>query len=400
MKITAIETLRSREFANIVHVQVETDEGVTGLGETSWGPDAVAAYVHETAAPYLLGKDALQIERHWRALTGFVGFSGTGAELRGRSAIDLALWDLLGKVAGLPVYQLLGGASRDAVRTYNTCAGYGYVRRPVAGGGLPTANWGVSGDGPYEDLEAFMSDAGALAESLLEQGITAMKIWPFDPVAESTGGLSISNADMRRALLPFRQIREAVGDAMDVMLEMHSMWDLPCAIQIARAVEEFEPFWFEDPIRMDCLDSLRRFADATPHRVTASETLATRQSFEALIRSQAVSVVMFDPVWCGGISEARHIVALADAARLPVAPHDCLGPVEFIAALHLAINAPNAILQESVRAFYTGWYNEIVTTVPQVDHGYLTAPEGAGLGTELREEYFASSDVARRRSAI
>ena len=128
MKITGIQTLRLDEFSNVLWVTIHTDEGISGLGETFFGAKAVEAYIHETAGPKLLGRDPLQIERIALDLTPYVGFSGSGAETRGRSAIDVALWDLLGKVTEQPVFQLLGGLARDKIRTYNTCAGYRYVR--------------------------------------------------------------------------------------------------------------------------------------------------------------------------------------------------------------------------------------------------------------------------------
>lgn len=399
MIVVSLETLRVQEFPNIVHVLVHTDEGLVGLGETSFGAAAVEAYLHETVAPYLLGQDPLAIERHWTALNGFVGHRSSGVENRGRSAVDLALWDLLGKVCNQPVWQLLGGTSRDRIRAYNTCAGYRYVRAAAPGGGLPVGNWGTGNDaGPYEDLDWFLRDAGELAQSLLDQGITGMKIWPFDIPAEKTGGHYISNEDLKIGLEPFRKIRDAVGDRMDVMVEMHSVWDLPSAIRIAKALEEYEPYWFEDPVRPDSIDALRRFADSTHVPMTASETLGTRWAFRDLIERGGVSIVMFDPVWTGGISESKKIATMAEAAHLPVAPHDCLGPVEFVAALHLSINAPNALVQESVRAFYTGWYTELVTYVPQVVDGHLAPPPGPGLGTELLPDVASRPDVVRRVS--
>src|SRR5919199_3124477 len=128
MRITAIDTLRLHDFPNLLFVEVHTDEGLTGLGETFFGAQAVEAYIHETVAPHLLGKPALQIDRYARELYGYLGFRSTGAETRGNSAIDIALWDLFGKATGQPLYQLLGGRTRETVRTYNTCAGYRYVR--------------------------------------------------------------------------------------------------------------------------------------------------------------------------------------------------------------------------------------------------------------------------------
>ena len=210
MKITALETVRLDEFPNVLWVRVHTDEGLVGLGETFFGARAVEAYLHESAAMTVLGRDPLAIERIGRDLTPYVGFAGTGVEARGRSAVDIALWDLFGKATGQPVYQLLGGLSRERIRTYNTCAGYRYVRsRPDWG----TDDWGLEGEaeGPYEDLDAFLHRADELAQSLLEQGITGMKIWPFDHAAVESDGYYISGRDLDRALEPFRKIRGAVG---------------------------------------------------------------------------------------------------------------------------------------------------------------------------------------------
>jgi galactonate dehydratase len=401
MKITELETLLIDEFPNLVYVRIHTDEGLIGLGETFFGAQAVAAWIHEIAAPYLLGKDPLQIERHWQALNGFIGFNSTGVEGRARSALDIALWDLLGQVCNQPLYQLLGGASRERIRTYNTCAGYRYVRRAPRGGGLPVENWGLdSRQGPYEDLDAFMTRADELAHSLLEQGINGMKIWPFDPYAEASGGHFISTADLKKGLEPFRKIREAVGDRMDIMVELHSLWDLPAALKIAHALEEFQPYWFEDPLKMDNLEALARFAHSTRVPTTASETLGTRWSFRSLLELNAVGIVMFDPAWMGGISEGKKVAAMAEAYQLPIAPHDCSGPVEFAAAVHLSINAPNALVQESVRAFYTGWYTELVTALPEVRDGYVYPLTGPGLGTTLLPEVLTRSDVHRRSTRL
>jgi L-alanine-DL-glutamate epimerase-like enolase superfamily enzyme len=400
MKITELETVRVGEFPNLCYVRLHTDEGVSGLGETFFGAEAVSAWVHETAAEYLLGKDPLSIDAHWQALNPFVGFNATGIENRGRSAIDIALWDLLGKVCGQPIHQLLGGASRERIRTYNTCAGYRYVRRVPETAGLPVSNWNVeaAAAGPYEDLDWFLTDAGSLAQSLLEQGITGMKIWPLDPYAEATGGQSISLEDLRKGIEPFRKVREAVGDRIELMVELHSLWNLPSAIRIARALEEYEPAWFEDPVKMDNFHAVARFAESTRVPTAASETLGTRWSFRELLERAPIGVVIFDPAWVGGISEGKKIASLAEAWQLPIAPHDCSGPVEFAAAVHLSINAPNALVQESVRAFYTGWYRELVTEVPRVEDGWIYPLTGPGLGTELLPEVPSRVDAVVRVS--
>jgi len=400
MKVVELETIVMDEFPNLVYVRIHTDEEPVGLGETFFGARAVASWIHETAAPYLLGKDPLHIDRHWQGLNPFVGFKSSGVENRGRSAIDIALWDLLGKVCGQPLYQLLGGAYRDCIRTYNTCAGYRYVRSVPRTAGLPVSNWGMQegqlaaqGEGPYEDLEAFLHNAGELACSLLDDGIGGMKIWPFDPFAEASGGHYISTEDLHKGLEPFRKIREAVGDRIDIMVELHSLWDLPSAMRMAHALEEYGPFWFEDPIKMDNLDALAEFARSTAVATAASETLGTRWAFRDLMDRGAARVIIFDPAWVGGISESKKLASMAETYQLQIAPHDCSGPVEFAVAVHLSINAPNALVQESVRAFYTGWYQELVTAIPQIKDGYLYPLTGPGLGTELLPEVFKRPDA-------
>ena len=398
MKITAIETVSHARFPNLLWVHVHTDEGITGLGETFYGTGASEGHIHAYAAKLLLGEDPLQIDRHSKRLVAYIGHSGTGAEVRGNSALDVALWDIWGKATGQPVYQLLGGRSRDAIRVYNTCAGYQYVRSHAR---QSTDSFNLPGDepeGPYEDLQAFLTDAGALAKSLQAMGITGMKIWPFDYAAEASGGHYISPADLARAVAPFEQIRDAVGDGMDIMVELHAMWDLPQAKRIAAALEPCNPFWFEDPIRMDSLRSLKDFRDSTRVPTTASETLGSRGQFRELLELGACDYVMYDIGWVGGLSEARKIAAMAEAWHRPVAPHDCTGPVIFAASVHHVMNATNALVQEVVRAFYYGWFQEIVTDLPPLEDGFLRPLEGPGLGLDLRPEFLDDPDCRVRRT--
>ena len=395
MKITAIETLRIEAFANLLWVRVHTDEGLAGLGETFFAPRTVEAYLHEVVAPRLLGRDPLAIDRIARDLTPYVGFRSTGAEMRGNSAIDIALWDLFGKVTAQPIAQLLGGFSRARIRTYNTCAGTAYMRDAR---GQRSTNWGIGVSRAYDDLDAFLTRADELATELLEEGISAMKIWPFDLAAERNDGLHIGADELRVALDPFARIRRAVGDRMDIMVEFHSLWQLTPAIRIARALAPYETYWHEDPIRMDSLASLKRYAEASPAPVCASETLGTRWAFRDLLETGAAGVIMLDLSWCGGISEARKIAAMAEAWHLSVAPHDCTGPVVLCASTHLALNAPNALLQESVRAYHRTWYADLVTAVPPIEHGQITVPPGPGLGLDLMPDIDQRFAVARRWS--
>jgi L-alanine-DL-glutamate epimerase-like enolase superfamily enzyme len=399
MRITALETLRTEEFSNVLWVRVHTDDGMIGLGETFYGAGAVEAHIHDTLAGRLLGQDPLRIEALNRVMTDLpMAQASTGVEYRAASAIDIALWDLFGKVCGQPVHQMLGGLAADKLRVYNTCAGYGYVRsqniRPV-----DTWNIGAS-EGPYEDLAGFMTDAGALAENLLESGISAMKIWPFDPPAQENRGLFITAEQMKTAIEPFEKIRKAVGDKMEIMVEFHSLWNLPTAKKIARALEPYAPTWYEDPIRMNSPQALAEYAAATDVWVCASETLGSRFPYKEMLDRNATHVVMVDLCWTGGLTEGRKIASLADTYHRPFAPHDCTGPVGFAAAIHASFSQPNTLIQESVRAFYTGWYKELVTVVPTIKDGYVLPMEGPGLGTDLLPEVYQRPDLICRRSAL
>jgi galactonate dehydratase len=379
VKITSIETLRTAEFANVIWVRVHTDAGVIGLGETFYGAGAVEAHIHDTLAIRLLGRNPLHIEAIHRDMLNLpMAQSSTGVEYRAASAVDIALWDIFGKVC-------------------NTCAGYAYVRSNNI---KPVSNWNRSDEGgPYEDLNGFMTRADAVAESLLESGITAMKIWPFDPAAMENDGLSITASQLKTALEPFEKIRRAVGDKMEIMVEFHSLWNLPMAKKLARALEPYNPTWFEDPIRMNSPQALAEYARSTSVWVCASETLGSRFPYKDMLDRDAMHVVMADLCWTGGLTEGRKIAAMADTYHRPFAPHDCIGPVGFIAGIHASFSQPNTLIQESVRAFYTGWYNELVTTMPVIKDGYVLPMEGPGLGTELLPAVFERSDLTVRRSA-
>ena len=392
MKITAVQTIQLAEYPQQLWLQLHTDEGITGLGETCIGPATVAAHVHETVAPHFIGADPRQIDRLSRRLYDlFVGYAGTGAETRGNSAANIALWDISAQAAGIPVHDLLGGRTRETIRIYNTCAGGNYGRGNA--GALLASDRASTGDrglaaaasaARYEDLDAALHHPGELAQELLEQGITGMKVWPFDEYAAATSGADLSTAQLREGRSRLEKIRDAVGDAMDVMVELHALWNLPAALRIAHAVEDLNPYWIEDAIKADDLGAAATFADAVRPPVAMGETLAGRWSFRDLIASQAVGVVMFDIGWCGGLSEAKKIATLAESHSLPIAPHDCTGPVVLTAATHLAVNAPNALVQETVRAYYLGWYRDVVTEIPCIDHGFIAPPDGPGLGTALQ----------------
>jgi galactonate dehydratase len=403
MKVTGLETVRLAAHPQMLWIQVHTDEGIIGLGETCIGPATVEAHIHETIAPNLVGKDPLLVSQHWQDLSGaFLGYQGTGAEVRGLSAVDLALWDIRGQALGRPIADLLGGASRESIRIYNTCAGYTYGRGTrgalravdrgtIAQDGIPA---GSAAAGPYEDLQMAIDRPAELARQLLDQGITAMKIWPFDPYAAAARGYDIGPQDLSAGVRVIGEIRDAVGGAMDVMLEMHAVWHLSAALKIAKAVEPLGIYWFEDPVKADNLAAAATFAASTGVPVAMGETLGGVASFRTLLELGAARIIMFDLGWVGGITEAIRVASLAQAYDLAIAPHDCTGPVVLTASTHLVSNAPNALMQETVRAYYTGWYRDIVTEMPAISGGHIAPPPGAGLGTQLRPG-LTGSDGAR-----
>ena len=396
MKVTAIETIRVDEFPNILWVQLHTDEGLVGLGETFYGPAAAEAHIHQLIAPKLIGRDPRNVEAHQNNLIGYIGFVGSSAEMRGRAAIDIALWDILGQSAGLPLCDLLGGRVRDKIRVYNTCAGYSYVQtRPTQG----TDNFGLTATrGQYEDLDAFLNKADELAHSLLEMDITAMKIWPFDYAAEASSGQWIGAEDLKRGLEPFEKIRKAVGDKMEIAAELHSMWSRPMAVKIARALEPLSPMWVEDPVFMDHLASIGEVARSTRCPVAVGETRGSRADFRQLLELEALSMVIMDLSWCGGLSEARKVGNMAESYHVPVAFHDCTGPVVLTVSTHLALHTRNCWVQEVVRAFYYGWYHRFVTELPPIVKGEITVPPGPGVGTALQPDVVKRKDVHVRRT--
>lgn len=396
-KVTRVSTIRIAERPNLIWLELETEEGLTGLGESFRGAQAVEAVIHEQVAPFLLGRDSRRIEAVSRQLmTPYLGFHSASAEVRAASAVDIALWDLAGQRHGIPVHEALGGAVRTEIRAYNTCAGYAYN----TAGGRRDISGKDQAAGPYDDQVAFMRDAGKLAESLLSEGYAAMKIWPLDIYAEASGGHMISLEDLKAGLEPFRKIRAAVGDRIEVMAELHSLWSSHAALRICRALEDVGVFWAEDPIaKMDDARALADLRRQTRTPICGSETLGGVVPFRDLLAADALDLVMLDPAWCGGLTEGRKIAALAEAYAKPLAPHDCTGPVTLMAGLHLALHAPTAIFQEVVRATLATWYRDLVTELPVLRNGMVQAPTAPGLGTKLQDSVRTRADAVVRESA-
>ena len=393
MIITRLETIRSSDFPNLLWVQVHTDGRLTGLGETFYLPGAVEAVIHDFAAPLLLGQSAFDRERHWQALFSHANFFGyAGAEMRAISALDLALWDLLGRATGQPVMNLLGGQTREEIRIYNTC-----VNTPA-----------------YADQDGFIQAPGELARSLLAQGITAMKVWPWDRFAPqlnvkaATGpagwsaigpaGHDLTPEQLKAGLWTVQEIRAAVGDRMQVAIEGHSRWDLNCALRIARALEPYDVLWMEDIIQPESATDLARLVRETRVPQCVSERLFTSHAFRRVLDAGAAHIVMPDVIWTGGLTEAVKIAALAETHHLPIAPHDCTGPVNLFACLQLCAAVPNAMIMETVRGFCEGYYREVVAEPVPLREGRAILKFGPGLGATLRPEFLARPTTTRRTS--
>ena len=187
---------------------------------------------------------------------------------------------------------------------------------------------------------------------------------------------------------------------MAIMAELHSMWNRPNAVKIARALEDIDPLWVEDPVFMDHLASLGEVARSTRSPIAVGETRGGKADFRYLLELDALSVIIADLTWCGGLTEGRKIAAMADAWHVPVAFHDCTGPVALAASTHLALHARNCFIQEMVRAFYYGWYGELVTALPPVENGRITVPDAPGLGLELLPDITKRPDCSIRRSVL
>jgi galactonate dehydratase len=383
MKITHLETFNHVDFPNLIYVQVFTDSGIYGTGESYYFGKSIAAFIKEFVGPNLIGEDPLDVEEISRKLTPYVGALSSGIETRARSAIDIALWDIRGKVEGKPIYELLGGKLRS-LPIYNTCAGRGYMRESDQSSG----SWGISKlNDELEDLQAFLTDAGSLAKELVSEGIGGMKIWPLDRFAEKNDGKEISKEDLAKGLEPIRKIKAAVGNEIEIMLELHGLWSPTAARMIFEATKEFDLTWIEDPLYPDCLEEYETLRGNGFAPIAHGETLSSFSRVKHLLQNDLLDVLTLDLGWCGGYTNGIKLAELAKKFDKLIAPHDCTGPIGLIAGTHLSTAATNIKVQETVRASLRTWYPSIVSELPTVINGEITLNNMAGLGTDLSKEF-------------
>ncbi|MBN1641462.1 MAG: galactonate dehydratase [Anaerolineae bacterium] len=354
MKITGIDTLFIDRY---LFVQVHTDAGITGLGESgAWGYLEPSAVVVEKWKDYLIGQDPLRIEHHWQYLYRWSHFRGA-AIMGALSAIDIALWDIAGKHYGVPCYQLMGGRCRDKARVY---------------------------------YHVFGSTKEQLIEGCVrakEMGFTAVgHLTPFLDESRGAPYFETHVGKMRDAIDTVRRYREAVGDEVDLCIEIHRRLTPHEAIVLARGIEPYHPFFYEDPIRPDSMDAMAAVAEQIHIPIATGERLHTIWEFEMLLQRGAVQYVRPDVCMAGGLTHAKKIAALAEAHHVDVVPHNPLSPVSTAACLQLAACIPNFALQEYPRGELEPPKSEIVRSPLRVEDGFLIIPDAPGIGIELAED--------------
>ena len=366
MKITSIETVywNSRDDAPFwphwTWVKIETDAGIHGIGETYPRNAVEAAMIHSTASS-LIGRDPRDIERIWADLYRTFDFQvAGGAEVRALSAIDLALWDLLGKSLSAPVFRLIGGRANPKVRLYNTCF-------------------------PYK-FDFNTEPEKIMRELISTRGIKGIKIWPFDGAAARNQDQFITFKDIDEALVPVKKLRDEFGREIEIAIELHSQWNLTSALRIAHALEPYTPMWMEDALMPGNFHQYHELAAATSVPLIAGERMAGKMQFEQLFESRTVKYAMFDVTWCGGLTEARKIAAMADSMELPIAPHTAGGPLLFYATTHLSTAEPNVWIQESCQRFYEHDWPLMLENPIAPEDGHITMPEDPGFGMKIKPE--------------
>ena len=351
MKITEIETLFLDRF---LLIQVHTDEGIIGLGESgAWGFLEASAAALETFKRYLIGQDPLRIEHHWQYLYRWTHFRGA-AIMGALSAIDIALWDIAGKYFGVPCYQLLGGKTRDKVRVYYHV--FGKTRQEQIEGCVAAKARGFTAIGHLNPL--------------LDQG---RDVPYFRTHAEK----------IEETVETVAQYRQALGNQVDLCIEIHRQLTPAEAIVLARGIEPYHPFFYEDPTLPDNFDAMGLIAQNIHIPIATGERLHTIYEFEMLLRRGAVQYVRPDVCLAGGLSHSKKIAALAEAHHVGVVPHNPLGPVSTAACVQLAACIPNFALQEYPLGEDESPKKDMVKQPLTLENGFLIVPDSPGIGIEL-----------------
>jgi galactonate dehydratase len=355
MKIREIKTLLAFGGRQTwVFVLVETDAGITGIGEASLeGKElAVQAAVNELAR-FLIGRDPTRIEQNWQIMYRH-GFWRGGVVLNtALSGIEQALWDILGKELGVPVYRLLGGAARDRVQLYTHCGGH-----------TP-------------------DELARNAQDLVAKGWRALKIGSLGFESFANEGQCIEAVTRR-----VRAMREAVGPEVMIMMDAHGRHTPAQAIRLARALEPYDLFFLEEPVPPDNVDAFKRLAEAGLNiNIATGERLFTKWGYRELLEGQYVDIIQPDVCHDGGILETRKIAAMAETYYVRVAPHNPNGPVATAASIHLGACLPNFVILEYAQN--QPWRDQVLRKPLEIVNGYVALPTEPGLGVELNYEAIA-----------
>lgn len=371
MKISAVRSLVvNADMRNWVFVRVETDApGLYGWGEATleWKTGAVVGAISDLA-PLILGRDPRDIGQLVRIMIKH-GFWPPGViGLSAISGIEIALWDILGKSLGQPVWRLLGGAARERVRVY-THLGLGEMKAV------------------YET-----TSATALAEravAVVERGYHAVKVVMIPYTHYTAAPTEISHVGtMMRAL------REAVGDGVEIMVDFHGRpASVAAALAYIEALAPYHPMFVEEPVQPGDAEAMQAVATRSPCPIAAGERLVDPREFAALFSRRAIAIAQPDLCHCGGFSGARRIAAMAETAGIGLAPHNPLGPIATIAAWHFDIATAGFVIQEEMSGAVP-WFAEVVSGLPHLSEGCWSKPEGAGLGLEVNEAVAARHPFA------
>ena len=339
---------------NWVFVKVYTDEGITGIGEgTLEYKEKAFLGALEHITEYLVGKNPLNIEQHFHGIYRDAYWRGGPVLMSALSAVEMALWDILGKHLNVPVYQLLGGKVNDKVRIY-------------------VNGWFAGAKEPEE--------FAAKAKEAVKRGVTAMK---WDPFGKNY--LNISNAELDKALLNVAAVREAVGNEVDLLIEAHGRFNIPTGIKIAKELEQFKPMFLEEPTPPDSLEALKAVRDKSPIAISAGERLYTRWDYRRFFDMMPADYIQPDISHAGGIMELKKIAAEAESRYIPFAPHNPSGPVANAAILQLAATCPNFEILEIMYSDVE-WRKDVTNESLEYKEGYITIPDKPGLGIVINEE--------------
>ncbi len=361
MKIVDVTTVVvNANLRNWVFVKVTTDEpGLVGWGEASleWKTRSVVGAVADLA-PLLVGQDPRRIEHLWQTMYREPFFKGGVVTMSAISGIDQALHDIWAKSLGVPLYQLLGGAVRDRVRLYDHL-----------GGGSSEAVYGTDGPTAFADR----------ARECVKAGFTAVKV-----LAVPMGNGLPSNAQLAASEAAMGAIRHAVGDDVEIMVDFHGRTTPAAAIQFARVLAPFRPWFIEEPCQPENIDAMLEVTRAVSVPVATGERLCSRYEVRQVLEKRVCAVLQTDVCHAGGVSELRKIAAMASAYDVQMAPHNPLGPIATAVNIHLGLSLSNFLVQEVMRADVP-WRDDVVSAALDVVDGHVLPPTRPGIGIEVDE---------------